>query len=70
MIPATVDRVPGHTAEAANEAIRRQARADIAREIDAERDAPEAIRGDFRGVSDGGVQGRAAIDRALEAAWL
>ena len=31
MIPTTVDRVPEHTAEAANEAIRRQAREDIAR---------------------------------------
>ncbi len=153
MIPTTVARVPEHTAEAANEAIRRQAREDIARiaaagpeaidrrleeldrewdiertleanaatvaliglglgtfvdrrfyllptavagfllqhavqgwcppmavfrrlgvrtasEIDEERYALKAIRGDFRGVSDGGVPGPAAIDRALEAARM
>lgn len=40
MIPTTVDRVPEHTAEAANEAIRRQAREDIARITAA---GPEAI---------------------------
>ncbi len=39
-------------------------------EIDEERYALKAIRGDFRGVSGGGVQEPASIDRALEAARL
>ena len=41
-----------------------------ASEIDEERYALKAIRGDFRGVSDGGLQEPASIDRALEAARM